>query len=325
VLPWYQPQPLSPLPPVSLAGKIILIDPGHGNAASGAIGAGGAKEKDINLAVARYLKTLLVNQGASVYMTREADTSTLWPMNLSSREDLHKRCLYRDSLVPDLFVSIHHNGSEDGLLDVNSAKTFYAMGDAGASLDAARFINMEFTEVLGLGQSELLCGNYFVLRNSKVPTLLGEPSYLSNPVMERILCDSSAQKLEATAYFRGIVKWFSLGVLKITGFSIDSVRGSVTATIWSEATLDPLLTGIFLDQTRLNGRISKNGYTAAIPLPLKNGIHTFKCSAGNVSGNLATSATFSYTVDRPAETLIAAVENESVSFLAPLRGVATLG
>lgn len=304
---------------VSLTGKKILIDPGHGNNTSGSIGKNGTKEKTVNLAVARILKKLLEKQGASVYLTREEDDSSSWFAKLSTRDELTRRCLLRDSLVPDLFVSIHHNGSEDGSRKVNIGKTFYAARDAGASLDAAQCINSEFTELLGLGPSQLLCGNYFILRNPKVPTLIGEPSYLSHPAMERLFHDSAALELEAIAYFRGIVKWFALGVPKISGFSIDFVNGMVTATISSEIPLDPLLTSLFFDGTRLNGKICQNGYTAALPFPLTNGTHTFNCIAGNINGNFSTSKSFPYTIDRPAETLIAAVEKQPAGSLVRLR------
>jgi N-acetylmuramoyl-L-alanine amidase len=316
---WYQTKPLSPQQSVSLTGKKILIDPGHGNNTSGSIGKFGTKEKDVNLAVARLLKKMLEKQGASVYLTREDDDSTLWFAKLNTREELSRRCLIRDSITPDLFVSLHHNGSEHGSRKVNNSKTFYAAGDAGASLDAAQFINKEFTELLGLGPSSLLCGNYFVLRNSKVPTLLGEPSYLSHPAMERLLHDSTALNLEASAYFRGIVNWIAPGVPKVTGFSIDSVDGSVTAIISSETPLDPLLTNLFCDGTRLNGMVCQNGYTAALQVPLSNGIHTFKCRAGNTNGNLSMIGSFSDTIDRPAWSLIATVEKQPVGALVRLR------
>ena len=172
---------------------------------------------------------------------------------------------------------------------------------------------------MGLGPGLLLSGNYFILRNTRVPAILGEPSYLSHPAMERLLNNSAAVELEATAYFRGIVKWFALGVPKITGFSVDSLRGVVKAIINSETPLNPLLTGIYMDEKKLDGTVCGNGYTAAVPFPLSNGVHAFTCVAGNSNGNFAKSKSFSYTVDRPAETLIYNIENQPVGCLARLR------
>jgi N-acetylmuramoyl-L-alanine amidase len=316
---WYVPKALDSLPSISLAGKKILIDPGHGGPSSGSVGFFNTKEKDVNLIVAQNLKTLLQKRGALVSMTREADTSSLWPSTVSGREELKRRCRLRDSLLPDLFVSIHHNGSDDGSRDINVPKTFYAMTDAGASLDAANFINREFSEVLGLGPGFLQGGNFFVLRNPCVPSLIGEPSYLSHPEMERLLSDTAALQLEAAAYFRGIVRWFAQGTPKITGFAIDSLRGMITAKIESDVPLDPFLTGMEFQGKRLNGRIENNGFTAALGRPLSNGIHTVRCFAGNRSGNLGITSVFSFTVDRPAETLFTTIDGQSIGSLTRLQ------
>jgi N-acetylmuramoyl-L-alanine amidase len=300
---WYKPQTVSIPDGQLLSGKKILLDPGHGNRTSGSIGLYGTKESQVNLAVAKILKGLLESHGTIVYMTRESDTTTLWPANSSAREDLAFRCLYRDSLQPDLFVSIHHNGTEDGSRNVNIPKIFYAQGDPDGSLDAAMMINTEFSNLLGLGQSTMQTGNYFILRNTKVPSIIGEPSYLSHPEMEKILHDSTALALESMAYFRGIVNWFTRGVPKIESVKIDSDRNIITAAIKSDVPLDSQITGIYFDQKRLTGTISESAYTAVLPGPLANGNYTLTCCAGNLNGNLATKVYFAFEINRSPGTI----------------------
>src|SRR5918997_716715 len=57
----------------SCSGKVVL-DAGHGGSDSGAVNAKyGLKEKDQTLDVADKLKTLLVRDGCTVYMTRAGD------------------------------------------------------------------------------------------------------------------------------------------------------------------------------------------------------------------------------------------------------------
>jgi N-acetylmuramoyl-L-alanine amidase len=300
---WYKQNP----PPIStdsiLKGKTIMLDPGHGNRTSGSIGLYGTKERDVNLAVAFPLKKLLENHGAIVLMTRVSDTTVLWASRISAHEDLRFRCHFRDSVQPDLFISLHHNGTEDGLRDVNCAKTFYALGDDGGSLDAANCINSEFTKKLGLGASILQKGNYFVLRNPEVPSIIGEPSYLSHPVMEKILGDSAAIYLEAVAYFKGIISWFSQGVPKITDMKVEPLERSITATIQSEYPLDSMFTGMMCDDKILMGRITSGGFNAVLPFPLKNGIHFITCFSGNVNGNLATRKSMKLVVNRKPASL----------------------
>ncbi|MCD6531474.1 N-acetylmuramoyl-L-alanine amidase, partial [bacterium] len=53
--------------------KLIVVDPGHGGKDPGAIGPSGIREKDITLAIAKYLKSELESRGYQVVLTRESD------------------------------------------------------------------------------------------------------------------------------------------------------------------------------------------------------------------------------------------------------------
>lgn len=315
---WYQPQMITIQDAKYLDGKKVVLDPGHGNQTSGAVGLYGTKESDINLSVAKILKKQLESHGAKVFMTRESDTTALWSAKSTAREDLAYRCVYRDSLEPDLFVSLHHNGTENDSRDVNVPKIFYAQGDPDGSLDAAVIINAEFSSLLGLGQSTVHTGNYFVLRKTTVPSIIGEPSYLSHPEMEKILGDSAALALEAMAYFRGIVKWFSGGVPKIISVKIDSCRSIISTTIKSDIPLDSQTTGIYCNQNKLSGKITGSGYTAVLPGPLANGKYTITCFAGNRNGNLATRVHLSYEINRSPSSMIAHSGNFPVGSVVPV-------
>src|SRR4051794_30587593 len=56
-----------------LAGKVIVLDAGHGGVDGGAVSRQGVIEKDINLAITLYLRDYLQEAGAVVKMTREGD------------------------------------------------------------------------------------------------------------------------------------------------------------------------------------------------------------------------------------------------------------
>ena len=60
-----------------LAGKRVVIDPGHGGKFPGAIGPTGVKEKDVVLAISTILHQDLLELGAEVRMTRTGDTEVL--------------------------------------------------------------------------------------------------------------------------------------------------------------------------------------------------------------------------------------------------------
>jgi hypothetical protein len=55
-----------------LKGRVIVVDPGHGPD-SGAFGLNGLTERELNMKVAQYLKEMLADKGAIVYLTREND------------------------------------------------------------------------------------------------------------------------------------------------------------------------------------------------------------------------------------------------------------
>ncbi len=78
----------------------VVLDPGHGGSEVGAVGPGGLVEKDLNLAVAIAAQRHLTKRGATVVLTRTADTSMTTGV----------RAMLARNVQPALFVSIHHNG-----------------------------------------------------------------------------------------------------------------------------------------------------------------------------------------------------------------------
>lgn len=82
----------------------VVLDPGHGGAEVGAAGAGGLREKDLNLLVAMKTATILEQAGATVVLARTGDYS----ITAASRGLIAK------AIDPALFVSIHHNGGAPG-------------------------------------------------------------------------------------------------------------------------------------------------------------------------------------------------------------------
>lgn len=95
----YTPAPKPPPPGSAKAQKpLVIIDPGHGGIDPGAIGANGAHEKTVALALAKALKSRLESSGDyRVKMTRESDIF----IKLSDRVKFARKH------QGDLFVSIH--------------------------------------------------------------------------------------------------------------------------------------------------------------------------------------------------------------------------
>src|SRR5690606_32858774 len=104
-----QQQALAPF----LAGKVVVVDPGHGGPDPGSVAESGLLEKDVVLAVGLNLRDFLEQAGARVVMTREADVDLSGLDNASLRERWRaahrKRLEIAESSGADVIVSIHAN------------------------------------------------------------------------------------------------------------------------------------------------------------------------------------------------------------------------
>ena len=88
--------------PISEGIRTVVIDAGHGGEETGAKGAGGLLEKDVTLAVARRLRTMIEGRlGLRVFLTRDDDRTMT----------LDERAAYANSQKADVFVSVHANAS----------------------------------------------------------------------------------------------------------------------------------------------------------------------------------------------------------------------
>jgi len=211
-------QDLSPL-----MGRRVVLDPGHGGHFQGAVGSGGLTEAEVNLGVALYLRGLLEWAGTEVFMTRTADYDYLSPADSTLAADLAFRVSFTDSLQPDVFLSIHHNSVASLDRTVNETQTYYPLGDDGASLDLAQAVHRHLVINLEISPARILPGNFYVLRNATVPAVLGEPAMISHPVMEGRLSMAASQRLEAEAYFLGLLDYFSQGSPRWLGAPVDTL------------------------------------------------------------------------------------------------------
>ena len=196
----------------TLAEKVILIDPGHGGIDAGA-SANGAVEKDINLAVAKFLKEYVEAGGGKVYMTRETDDNTADPNRAKGvsqkKSDMQMRKSDIEKYKADMFISIHMNKFEQS--KYRGAQVFYD-DDSQENRILAEAIQQSLKDVLKDGNKRVAKGtgdSIFVLRDNKVPSALIECGFLSNPEEANLLKTSEYQKLVAEGIYTGIIKYFN--------------------------------------------------------------------------------------------------------------------
>lgn len=179
-----------------LAGLHIAIEAGHGGPDNtGAIGATGVPEKDINRLTADALQAELESAGASVTMVRAADD------NPSLRERA-RRVL--DSPA-QLFVSVHANAADtsQGFLRVSGTSTYYKHA---LSRDLAAAVQQRLLEHTGLPDFGLVGNfNYAPIRLvSWMPAVLVEQAFVSHPGDEAQLLDPAFRGRLAQAVRAGI-------------------------------------------------------------------------------------------------------------------------
>ncbi|MEW5762947.1 MAG: N-acetylmuramoyl-L-alanine amidase [Bacillota bacterium] len=185
-----------------LAGKTVVVDAGHGGTDPGVVGPSGVPEKDITLAVARRLRDLLRGGGARVIMTREKDEG----LGDSKRDDLEARVDLANRSEADIFVSIHANSFQEP--DEDGAQTFSQPG----CIESRRLSHAIQAEIVRLLRNTVRVPkevDYFLNRQTRMPSVIVEIGFVTNPREERLLVDPTYQGQMAFAIYAGIIKYFA--------------------------------------------------------------------------------------------------------------------
>lgn len=200
--------PLYNVRPGPLAGKVIVLDPGHGINSKGIMDPGTTgvssknREKDINLDIVYKMRYLLENKGATVLLTHEGDK----PINLYERARVANR------YNTDLFISIHANASNNTSLGGHTV--YYFAPNEDPVLGIQRTSRQALAENLltsllkagGLNNMGARETSYVVLRETRCPSALVEVAFMSNPLEDRLLAQGGYRYRLATGLVEGIEK-----------------------------------------------------------------------------------------------------------------------
>ena len=214
---------------LGLGVKTIVIDPGHGGKDPGAVSQK-RREKQIVLNLSKTLRDILVQKGYNVRLTRETDVFI----------PLRKRTQFATNQKADLFISIHTNASIANsaagietyylaLASDESARITAMRENAGAEynmkeLDAlvGRILkeskSTESRRLAELIQAQLTSGKqvrnrgvkhapFVVLIGTKVPAVLVEVGFISNPTEGKKLTTKAYQRQLATSIAEGIEQY----------------------------------------------------------------------------------------------------------------------
>lgn len=195
--------------------QTVIIDAGHGGDDGGAIGIDGTVEKDINLDIALKLEKLLKFYGFDVIMTRTEDIMTcddgLDSLRKRKVSDIHNRFDVLEKNPNAVFISIHQNKFEDN--SQHGTQVFYS-GNNDESKLLAESIQNSIVSVLQPDNSRVVKksgSGIYLLYHAKLPAVLVECGFISNPAEVKKLNDEKYRMKIAILIADGLIKYLMNG------------------------------------------------------------------------------------------------------------------
>lgn len=222
---------------------VIAIDAGHGGQDPGAHGLNGTREKDVTLAIARELaRQVNATPGLKAYLTRDSDVFI--PLNYRARRASANKADIFLSIHADAAENRGARGSSVYVLSTRGASSQRARwladkenaadviggervraadntltsvlldltqsGNMKASEDAAEHVLGGLKRVGNNHKPDVERANFAVLRTSdKMPAMLVETAFISNPDEEKRLTDPAFQRTLASAILDGVDRYFA--------------------------------------------------------------------------------------------------------------------
>lgn len=190
---------------LDLLGKVIYIDAGHGGKDSGAV-SNKIIEKDLNLTIAKELYNALGQRGAIVLLTRDGDYDLSSSNYSRKRSDLYNRAKIINESKANMFISIHLNS------DVNSSyrgiQLFYNSINKENKLIAEAIYSSLENNINNIRDNKEY-NDYYMYKNIKVPGILIECGFISNPYDNYNLRQNSYRERIINLIVDGIINYYN--------------------------------------------------------------------------------------------------------------------
>lgn len=185
--------------PRGLAGKRIAVDPGHGGEDPGATGPSGETEAELAFHLAARVAQLLSGRGAESVLTRG-------PHEGPSESE---RARLGNEFGADLFISVHLN-SHEGEIAEGAATYFFEHGGV-ASEPGQHLAGLIQQELAATGRCDCRSHgtSYPILRETRMPAVMVEPCFITNPSEAKLLADPGRTRELAGAIVQAAQKYFS--------------------------------------------------------------------------------------------------------------------
>ncbi|MGB8342681.1 MAG: N-acetylmuramoyl-L-alanine amidase [Chthoniobacterales bacterium] len=168
----------------------VVIDAGHGGFDRGGIPGQRVAEKTMALDVAQRLAARLRKAGYRVIMTRDSDVFVT----------LGDRVRIANSYPNAIFVCIHFNSATRA--GANGIETYYYSNNSAA---LAANIHRQVVSGTATDNRGIRRRGYYVLRNTRIPAVLVECGFLTNPMEARLALQSSYRQELADRIADGVM------------------------------------------------------------------------------------------------------------------------
>lgn len=189
-----------------IGGRKILVDPGHGGFDPGAVN-GSYQEKAITQNVSNYLKNELVSRGYEVVMSKQGVNGTCSNTNSTSVE-LQCRVNLANNNNVDMYISIHANSA---VPLAKGTETYYSSNNiqSSKSKQLAEIVHKNYQPTFNSSDRGVKVNNFYVNRYAKMPSILLELGFITNPDDLSKLTNSSMQRNLAVSIANGIDEYAS--------------------------------------------------------------------------------------------------------------------
>ncbi|MGG1250426.1 N-acetylmuramoyl-L-alanine amidase family protein [Brevibacillus agri] len=175
-------------------GYLIVVDAGHGGKDPGALGVAGNHEKDYTLAVANKVVALL-KQYPEFQVVPVRTTDVFY--------ELSERVAIANELEADLFLSIHANSFPKPT--TGGTETFYYNAN---SKTFAQLVHKHLQGATQFPDRGVKASGFYVIKNTKMPAVLTETGFLSNPQENALLTSPAFQDKIAKALVAAIREYY---------------------------------------------------------------------------------------------------------------------
>ena len=172
-----------------LAGKLIVVDVGHGGLDPGTT-TGKIYEKDLNLKIAKYLEEELTKLGSGVLLIRDGDYDlSMGVKNHRKKADFDNRIKLINKSQADMYISIHLNHLPNS--SYYGAQVFYDQNNQKLAEFMQKYLNNNLDSNRDIKK---IPSNTYMYEKLKIPGILIECGFLSNPKERDLLITSSYQQ-----------------------------------------------------------------------------------------------------------------------------------